>query len=118
MSKASNSVVAGVARLLCSLVLVTAGGVAAAERAPGDAVEIQRSPVTPSPLWAIDQHRVTVVDRIVGVWGETLVKANAGIDAEQLRSLLMAMRADQLLAAPDNSGPSALRAGSRTTSRT
>ena len=53
----------------------------------------------PSPLLAIDQNRATVIDRIVGEWGEALVKSNAGIDAAQLREMLTAMRADQLLAA-------------------
>ena len=53
----------------------------------------------PSPLLAIDQNRATVIDRIVGEWGEALVKSNAGIDAAQLREMLTGMRADQLLAA-------------------
>ena len=53
----------------------------------------------PSALLAVDQNRATVIDRIVADWGAALVKANAGIDASQLRSLLEAMRADHLLAA-------------------
>jgi hypothetical protein len=54
---------------------------------------------TPSPLLAIDQNRVTVAERIVSEWGDALVAAKAGVDREQLRALLLGMRADQLLAA-------------------
>jgi hypothetical protein len=53
----------------------------------------------PSPLLAIDQNRVTVAERIVSEWGDALVAAKAGVDREQLRALLLGMRADQLLAA-------------------
>jgi hypothetical protein len=53
----------------------------------------------PSALLAVDQNRATVIDRIVADWGEALVKANAGINAVQLRTLLDGMRADHLLAA-------------------
>lgn len=55
--------------------------------------------VAPSPLLAIDRNRETVVDRVVLQWGEALSRANAGITSEQLRAMLRAMRADQLLAA-------------------
>ena len=54
---------------------------------------------TASPLLAIDQNRVTVVDRIVAQWGEALSRSDAGVGSEQLREMLMSMRADQLLAA-------------------
>jgi hypothetical protein len=53
----------------------------------------------PSPLLAIDQHRATVVERIVTEWGDRLVVSGAGVTREQLREMLFAMRADQLLAA-------------------
>jgi len=53
----------------------------------------------PNALLSVDQHRSTVVDRIVGEWGEVLTKANAGITVEQLRATLLGMRADYLLAA-------------------
>ncbi|MFO1303330.1 MAG: tail fiber domain-containing protein [Burkholderiales bacterium] len=52
-----------------------------------------------SPLLAIDRNRATVVDRVVAQWGEELARSNAGITQAQLREMLLAMRADQLLAA-------------------
>src|SRR5215831_4919539 len=55
--------------------------------------------VVPSPLLAIDQNRTTVVERIVGQWGDSLAASNAGIGAAELRQMLSAMRSDQLLAA-------------------
>jgi hypothetical protein len=53
----------------------------------------------PSPLLAIDQHRATVVERIVTEWGDRLIVSGAGVTREQLREMLFAMRADHLLAA-------------------
>jgi hypothetical protein len=53
----------------------------------------------PSALLSIDQHRSTVVDRIIADWGEALTKSNAGITVEQLRVTLNSMRSDYLLAA-------------------
>ncbi|MFO1303329.1 MAG: tail fiber domain-containing protein [Burkholderiales bacterium] len=53
----------------------------------------------PSPLLAIDRNRATVVDRVVAQWGDELARSNAGITQAQLREMLLAMRADQLLAA-------------------
>ena len=53
----------------------------------------------PSALLSIDQNRGTVVDRIVGEWGDSLAQSNTGISAEQLRATLTAMRSDYLLAA-------------------
>src|SRR5262245_25369647 len=50
-------------------------------------------------LLAIDQNRTTVVDRIVGQWGQQLSRSDAGVDSSQLRALLMGLRADHLLAA-------------------
>jgi hypothetical protein len=67
--------------------------------APGEADSRVAGRVTPSPLLAIDEHRETVVARIVAEWGTALSRSNAGIGADQLWELLQAMRADQLLAA-------------------
>src|SRR5947207_2261024 len=53
----------------------------------------------PSPLLATDQHRATVVEWIVGEWGDKLVISRAGVNRAQLQEMLFAMRADQLLAA-------------------
>jgi hypothetical protein len=47
----------------------------------------------------IDQNRSTVVDRIVGEWGDRLAASNAGINSAQLREILSGLRADHLLAA-------------------
>jgi len=55
--------------------------------------------VTPSPLFVIDQHRATVVERIVNDWGDRLLVSGAGVTHDQLREMLFAMRADRLLAA-------------------
>ena len=55
--------------------------------------------IVPSPQLAIDQNRTTVVERIVGQWGDALYASNAGIGAAELRQLLSAMRSDHLLAA-------------------
>src|SRR5207248_2343033 len=57
------------------------------------------SHVAPSSLFVIDQNRTTVVERIVNEWGDNLVVSGAGVTREQLRAMLFAMRADQLLAA-------------------
>lgn len=53
----------------------------------------------PSPLLAIDRNRGTVIERIVTQWGGAVARSEAGIDVAQLRQILEAMRADQLLAA-------------------
>ena len=55
--------------------------------------------IVPSPLLAIDQNRTTVVERIVGQWGDALYASNAGIGGAELRQMLSGMRSDQLLAA-------------------
>src|SRR5207248_2675871 len=52
-----------------------------------------------NPLLAIDQHRTSVVDRIVGEWGDRLLLSDARLNREQLREMLNGLRADQLLAA-------------------
>ena len=64
----------------------------AAQASPTDGYGSSTYTTPPSPLLAIDQNRVTVVDRVVGEWGDALTGSRAGIDAEQLRLLLMAMR--------------------------
>jgi hypothetical protein len=53
----------------------------------------------PDPLLSIDQNRSTVVERIVGEWGEALANSRAGVSPEQLRMLLAGLRADHLFAA-------------------
>ena len=55
--------------------------------------------IVPSPLLAIDQNRVTVVDRIVSEWGEPLAQSSAALSPEQLRTILSELRSDHLLAA-------------------
>src|SRR5256885_12548641 len=55
--------------------------------------------IAPSALLTIDQNRSTVIDRIVGEWGDRLAITNAGINSAQLRELLSGLRADHLLAA-------------------
>jgi hypothetical protein len=96
MRVAANAVVAGrgighVAALLLAGVALVAPHAAAqetiAERAGASA------------LLAIDQHRPTVIERIVAQWGAPLAASGAGLDGEQLRALLADLRADQLLAA-------------------
>jgi hypothetical protein len=53
----------------------------------------------PDPLLAIDQHRASVVERIVAAWGAPLAQSSAAISIDELRSLLEGLRADHLLAA-------------------
>src|SRR5438876_7089507 len=55
--------------------------------------------VVPSALLTIDQNRATVVERIVGEWGDRLAMSNAGIFQPQLRQILNGLRSDHLLAA-------------------
>src|SRR5947208_3726302 len=57
------------------------------------------SRIAPSSLLVIDQHRTTVMERIVNEWGDKLAISGAQVTREQLREMLFAMRADQLLAA-------------------
>ena len=51
------------------------------------------------PLLAIDQHRATIIDRIVRQWGDQLATSNAMLKSDHLRAMLSSLRADQLLAA-------------------
>src|SRR5438552_17128400 len=55
--------------------------------------------IAPSALLTIDQNRATVVERIVGEWGDRLTASNAGINSAQLREILSGLRSDHLLAA-------------------
>jgi hypothetical protein len=50
-------------------------------------------------LLAIDQHRATVIDRIVSQWADSLAATGTVADVGQLRTMLTALRADDLLAA-------------------
>ncbi len=75
------------ARFAGALAFVMAGGSAMAAEMKADA------------LLSIDRNRATVIERITGDWGAPLEDANAGIDREQLRSMLQSLRADHLLAA-------------------
>jgi len=53
----------------------------------------------PNALLSIDQNRTTIVDRIVGEWGDALAHSRSGITVAQLREMLLGMRSDYLLAA-------------------
>ena len=55
--------------------------------------------IRPDPLFAVDQNRATVVNRVVEAWGEALARSSAGITRDQLREMLEALRADHLMAA-------------------
>jgi Chaperone of endosialidase len=55
--------------------------------------------IAPSALLTIDQNRATVIERIVGEWGDRLASSNAGITQTQLRQILTGLRSDHLLAA-------------------
>jgi len=89
-------------RMLHVAVLAAVLGVAPAAAA-GTTEAPERSGATDagsaSVLLAIDQNRGTIVDRIVNEWGDRLVAAGAGLGRDQLKQMLLAMRADQLLAA-------------------
>ena len=50
-------------------------------------------------LLTIDENRATVVDRIVVERGDAMLQSGEGITSDQLRAMLMQLRADQLLAA-------------------
>jgi hypothetical protein len=43
--------------------------------------------MAPNALLTIDQNRATVVERIVGEWGDRLAVSNAGVSAVQLREI-------------------------------
>jgi hypothetical protein len=52
-----------------------------------------------SALLAVDLNRGTIVERIVNEWGDALLASGTGVSREQLTEMLLAMRADRLLAA-------------------
>ena len=52
-----------------------------------------------SALLAIDQHRATVIERIVSQWGDSLAPAGTVLNTAELRTSLAALRADHLLVA-------------------
>ncbi|HLX28496.1 MAG TPA: tail fiber domain-containing protein [Casimicrobiaceae bacterium] len=60
---------------------------------------VAQPPRAADALLAIDQQRASVVERIVEQWGPPLAKSSASIGIDDLRNHLMALRADQLLAA-------------------
>ncbi|MEO8740312.1 MAG: hypothetical protein ABI537_11505, partial [Casimicrobiaceae bacterium] len=55
--------------------------------------------IAPNAFLTIDQNRPTVIERIVGEWGDRLASSSAGITPAQLREILGGLRADALLAA-------------------
>src|SRR6266702_5179606 len=63
------------------------------------ACEASSQHIVPSALLTIDQNRATVVERIVGEWGDRLAVSNAGVSTAQLRQILSGLRSDHLLAA-------------------
>ena len=95
-----RGVLVGVAGAL-ALAPVQAAVMGGAETAARSETEQGVAPLrmAPSALLTIDQHRSTVVERIVGEWALELAASSAGISAEELRTTLSAMRADDLLAA-------------------
>ena len=52
-------------------------------------------------LLAIDQHRASVVERIVDSWGAALAKSSAYVSIDELRTRLLSLRADRLLNCPN-----------------
>src|ERR1700751_2882001 len=84
-------------RLMLGTVLTMCASALCISNSAAEAPTESKAP--PNALLSIDQNRTTVVDRIVADWSDAFAKTNAGIDAGQLRTLLQAMRADDLLAA-------------------
>ena len=84
-------------RIIIAAIIAVCGSIVATAKDAAPLPATTQS--TPNALLSIDQHRATVVDRIVADWSDAFAKANAGIDAIQLRTLLQGMRADYLLAA-------------------
>jgi hypothetical protein len=63
-------------------------------------------------LLAIDQQRESVVDRIVATWGAALAKSSEPVSIDDLRTRLMQLRADRLLAASLSGTEEGVRAAS------
>ena len=70
---------------------------------------IAASAAPPGALLTIDQNRAAVVDRIVADRGFALTQSTAGLTSDELRSMLMQLRADQLLAASMAGTPDGVR---------
>jgi hypothetical protein len=67
--------------------------------APASSSTAMSRSIKPSPLLTIDQNRATVIDRIVATWGDALGTAGLGLTKDELRTLVIGLRSDQLLAA-------------------
>src|SRR6184192_719891 len=65
--------------------------------------------IKPDSLFAVDQNRSTIIDGVVTAWGTQLELSGAGLNRDQLRSMLVKLRADQLLAASVAGSLSGLR---------
>jgi hypothetical protein len=50
-------------------------------------------------LLAIDQQRASVVERVVATWGPALATSSDSVSIDELRTRLLSLRADRLLAA-------------------
>ncbi len=70
---------------------------------------VPTSAAPPGALLTIDQNRAAVVDRIVADRGFALTQSAAGLTSDELRSMLMQLRADQLLAASMAGTPDGVR---------
>jgi hypothetical protein len=78
-------------RLLCVVAVLPALAAALAAAQPLD----RRA----DALLAIDQHRASVVEHVVTIWGALLAKVHGPLSVDQLRARLASLRADSLLAA-------------------
>src|SRR6266699_141977 len=65
----------------------------------GTAAATTYIPIKPDSLLAVEQNRSTIIDGVVATWGTQLELSGAGLNRDQLRSMLEKLRADQLLAA-------------------
>ncbi len=75
----------------------------------GAATAITSIPTKPDTLLAVEQNRSTIIDGIVAAWGSQLELSGAGLNRDQLRTMLESLRADQLLAASVAGSLSGLR---------
>lgn len=51
------------------------------------------------PLLSVDERRASIVERVVSTWGATFAKSSQAVPIDELRTHLMGLRADRLLAA-------------------
>jgi Chaperone of endosialidase len=78
----------------------TRGGLVALVCVGGFVLPMSIAEASPSnALLTIDQNRAAIVDRIVLDRGPALVQSGTGLTSDHLRSMLLQLRADQLLAA-------------------